>query len=277
MRYLLLPILAVVLAVLYGFLQKKNTLLSNRKAIFFVLLSALLIGLPGLIGFIGPYFTTGWFFGFQLLYLALGIVYVRALLRRISTRLTRYRLGIELLVSLGVLVLGMYVFSLLFNLLSPLKLGLWASTCTLPVLIPWLFHWSYQAFLDIPPEIYKVWHYEEAEQELDLEGLDFNRMMVLEVEFSRQATDEDLLKVKAKAPANVVYGDWFQKFINDYNSKFPANPVAYANEYGESYGWIFYIKPGFFRRRRFVDPDLSITENAIQEHKTIVCKRVRNQ
>lgn len=274
LRYLLYPFLAIILVAVYAVLRKKNALLENRKVIVFVLLSALIIGVPGFIGLLGYSFSSGFFFAYQLLYLGLGILYMRAMLRHISTKLTRYRVLVEIIISLIAVALGMYLFSLFYNLFSPLKNGLLVATSVLPLLVPLLFYWSYQAFLDIPPEIYKIWKYTAGKEELDLDGIDFNRMMVLEVEFSRNAEDEDLLKVKAKAPANVQYGEWFQKFINDYNNKFSANPIAYSDSSSDIYGWIFYVKPGFFSRRRYVDPELSIADNKILEHKTIVCKRV---
>lgn len=276
-RYLFYPLVAIIMVFAYAFLKKKNALLQNKKVIVFVLTAALVLGLPGFTGLAGVHFSTGIYFLCQLLYVGLGILYVRALLRHVSVKLTRYRMLMELVVSLIVVLLGMYVFSLLFNWLNPLKSGILAATCALPVLIPLVFNWSYQAFLDIPPEIYKVWRYVIGKEELDLDGLDFNRMMVLEVEFSRKVHDEELIKVKAKAPANVTYGDWFQKFINDYNFKFQESPIAHADQFNQTYGWIFYVKPSFFSRRRYIDPDLSIVDNKILEAKTIVCKRVMNE
>ena len=276
MRYLFLPLLAIVLVFLFGLLRRKNALLSNRKVILFSLTSALLLGLPGLVGLAGAYFSTTSFFIFQLVYAILGIVYIRLLLRYVSQHTQHYTKAVETVVSLFVVALGMYVFSLIYNHFHPIKNGLFIATCVLPLLLPLIFHWSYGAFLEIPPEIYKVWNYQPNSQELDLEGVDFNRLMVIEVEFSRQATDEDLLKVKAKAPAEVVYGDWFQKFISDYNTKFGGNPIAFTAPDHSSYSWIFYAKPTFFRKRRYIDPDLSIADNKIREDKIIVCKRVAN-
>lgn len=274
MRFLFFPLMAGVLAVVYGVLRKKNALLQNRKIIFFVLLSALVLGLPGFAGLLGVNFGTGVYLGFQAMYVVLGVVFLRMLLRRVSEKATKYKRGLEAVVSLIVLAIAMYVFSLLFNLFDPLDGGLWAATCAVPMVIPLLFHWSYGAFLEVPPEIFKVWQYAYDRQELDLDGIDFNRMMVLEVEFSRRVLDEGLVKVKAKAPAGVRYGDWFQKFINDYNFKFPESIIQPADEYQQPYSWIFYMKPSFFRSRRYLDPDLTVTENGVQESKTIVCKRV---
>ncbi|WP_262714336.1 TssN family type VI secretion system protein [Mucilaginibacter metallidurans] len=70
------------------------------------------------------------------------------------------------------------------------------------------------------------------------------------------------------------FGQWFQKFIDDYNLKFPKSTVQYKLNNNESYKWIFYIKPSFFKQRHFIDPDLNITENRITESVTIFAKRV---
>jgi len=274
MRYLFFPLMAGIMAVVYGVLRKKNALLQNRKVIVFVLLSALVLGLPGFAGLLGVNFGTGVYLAFQAMYVVLGMIFLRMLLRRVSEKATKYKRALEASVTLIVMLIAMYVFSLLFNLFDPLKGGLWAATCVVPLLVPLLFHWSYQAFLDVPPEIYKVWQYSYDRPELDLDGIDFNRLMVLEVEFSRRVMDESLVKVKAKAPAGVSYGDWFQKFINDYNFKFPENIIQPTDEYQQPYSWIFYMKPSFFRSRRYLDPDLTIADNKVQEAKTIVCKRV---
>ncbi len=70
------------------------------------------------------------------------------------------------------------------------------------------------------------------------------------------------------------FGVWFQKFIDDYNLKFPNSPVQYKLSSGESYRWIFYIKPSFFKQRMFIDPDLDIEQNQITEKYAIYAKRV---
>jgi hypothetical protein len=80
--------------------------------------------------------------------------------------------------------------------------------------------------------------------------------------------------VKAKAPRNMNFGLWFQKFIDDYNLKFPDSQIQYTFGRNEKYKWIFYIKPSFFKQRQFIDPDLDIEQNKITEKYAIHAKRV---
>jgi len=144
----------------------------------------------------------------------------------------------------------------------------------LPFIVPFIFYRVYVAYINIPHEIYKIWKYPVGAIEADLDGMDFSKLMVLELEFSKEPSDMDRMRVKAKAPTSLTFGDWFHKFLEDYNYKFPGSPVSYSDANGEVQGWIFYIKPSFFRRRRYIDPDLSILTNKIMEQHTIVSKRV---
>lgn len=107
-----------------------------------------------------------------------------------------------------------------------------------------------------------------------MDHLDFDRMLVLELELYKNTADAEPLKVKVKAPENMMFGNWFYKFIEDYNLKFPKAPVQYAGDDYETYKWIFFIKRSFFKKNIFIDPDLDILNNHITEKVTIYAKRV---
>ncbi|MGY0037479.1 TssN family type VI secretion system protein [Pedobacter sp. NJ-S-72] len=107
-----------------------------------------------------------------------------------------------------------------------------------------------------------------------MDHLDFDRMLVLELELYKNTDDPEPLRVKAKAPENIIFGNWFYKFIEDYNLKFPKSPVKYISEDNESFKWIFFIKTSFFRKNIFIDPDHDILTNRITEKVTIYAKRV---
>ena len=273
-RYILFPLIALVFLGITALLKRKNQLLNNKTLIVFILLTSLVLAVPGLFGLTGDVFSPYYYLGAQAIYLLVGVVYVQLLMHYFHTKVTRYRMAFYVTVTLTNLTLGGFLFSLLFNLLAQTHIGIVAATCMIPFILPLLFYWAYTAFIDIPYEIYKVWHYNAYEEEVSYDGLDFNRLMVLDLEFSRRPEDVDRLKVKAKAPKDVTFGSWVKKFIEDYNYKFPNNPIVHADADGESHGWIFYVKPGIFRLRRYVDPDANIVQNRIRENYTIVFKRV---
>jgi hypothetical protein len=56
--------------------------------------------------------------------------------------------------------------------------------------------------------------------------------------------------------------------------KFPRAGVQHQSEDGEAFGWIFYLKPSFFKRKQFINPDISVEANQIKEQYTVFARRV---
>jgi hypothetical protein len=272
-RYLLFPVIFVIATAIMTIINKKNKLLNNKKLILIVLITALILGIPGLLGFLDLQFMPWGYLICQLIYLAMGIIYVWLASIYYETELIEKK-GFFFVCTLISCLLGIFLFKLGFDWLNDLQYGLWAATSLFVFLVPPIFWWAYIAYLNIPLEIFKVWQYPTIPADISMEHLDFNRLLVLELDLYKNTEDMEPLKVKAKAPRNMNFGIWFQKFIDDYNLKFPNSPVQYKLDNGESFKWIFYIKPSFFKQRIFVDPDLDIEENRITETYTIYAKRV---
>lgn len=274
LQYLLLPLLVILLLVPLALLKQGNTMMANKQLIVFILLSALAICVPGLFGFMGNGFSPWGYLSCEIVYLALGSLFVQAYNGSLRKSITKHAVAFQLLVMLLAIVLGGYLFTVIFNLCSGAKGGFVAATCISSFPLPAIFYWTYLAFIDIPFEIFKVWQYPKSAETISFDGEDFNKLMVLQLEFSRRPEDRDRLKVKAKAPDKITFGDWFKKFIDDYNQKFPNNPISYGEANGVPNGWIFYCKKSFLHRRRLLDPTLTIAENRIKEHVSIISKRV---
>lgn len=273
--YLLLPILALLCAVALAFINHKKRLLTVRQLLLLVLVFGLLMALAGLAGLIALAFMPWYYLGWQAGFLALGIFYARQLDHLLAQDRRTQPLFVHLLTGL-ILLLGGYLFSLLFNYLSPLNYGLWAATCLLPFYLPLLFVRAFEALIGIPNEIRKIWYYPRHAAEVMLEDADPYRLMILAVELQkRPGSGEPPVKVKARTPQDLPFGVWFQKFVDDYNYKFPDAPIQTANDNEEEYGWLFYyVKPSLFSLRRYIDADLSIAHNKLTERHLIVAKRV---
>ena len=274
LQYLIMPVIAIILGWGMMILSKKNKLLSNRKLIFFVLLSSLILVAPGLFGLADTTFAPWLYLISQGFYLIMGILFVQAYEHYIGKETEKHKVLLHVLVMLIVVVLGGYLFAVVYNLLHKDTLGYIGATSILIFFIPTIFYWTYLAFINIPFEIYKVWEYPRNTEEINFDGMDFDRLLVLDIEFSKQPDAEERLRVKAKAPAEITLGDWFRKFIDDYNYKFPASTIEYIRSDGNMHSWVFYCKKSFFHRRRLLDPELTITENKIKEHIKITSKRV---
>lgn len=271
--YLLIPLIAVLSVVILAIIAKKNQLLSNKKLIFYVLIAGILLGLPGLFGFMGYLFMPWMYVFLQVTYLVLGWTNVR-IVHKIVPELEEKPYILEALLTIVIMIAACAIFSVLFNLTGELDYGLIACSCILPFLVGSLFQQTYKAFISIPAEIYNVWTYDMSSDMSSFDWIDYSNMMVLELELLKRQNDRSPLKVKVKAPAEIDFGSWFRKFIEDYNLKYPASPIE-GYDHAEPFGWIFYYKPSFLRPRRYIDYRVSISENNIKERHTIIAKRVK--
>jgi hypothetical protein len=278
LKYLLLPLVALVVVIPIVWLKKKNSSFDNKTLIVFVLVSSLLVGVQGLWGIVGDEFSPVYYAIAQALYGLGGVFYVKALSRHISTKIENYKYLLESLLTLVIMLLGMFLFSLLYNALSPVPNGVLASSCALVFAVPLLFYWTYLAYISIPLDIYKLWQYDPTKVDRNrLDGVDFNKLLVLELEFGRKVNDEDRTRVKVKALPEMYFGEWFGTFLENYNRKFPDNPITAEKDSGGPHDWIFYVKPSFFSRRRYIDPEDSVANNRIREKHTIITKRVSHE
>ena len=139
LQYLIMPIIAVIVGWLTLVLSKKNKLLSNRKLIFFVLLSALILALPGLFGLADMTFAPWLYLVTQGFYLLMGILFVQAYAHYIGKDVERYKVLLQVMVMLVITLLGAYVFAVIYNLFHKDTLGYIGATSILIFFIPALF------------------------------------------------------------------------------------------------------------------------------------------
>ena len=269
--YLLLPLMAVVFAVVCYFVAKKNGLLSNKKLIFMFLLFCLILALPGFFGFIQYWFMPYVYIGLQVLYFFLGWLFA-SILKQAKDDLAYYA---EFLIILIVAFVGAALFSLIFNLTNELQYGLWAATCLLPFIFPSVFRKAYESFLAIPIEVHTVWAYDkQSAVRSDNEMIDGSKVIVVEMELKKQWSDKAPQNIKAKAQEDMLFGEWFKMFIDSYNVKNKDSTPIAAMDKDNSYGWSFYTL-NLLGGKRYIDPNLSFTQNKIKEHKVIIAKRAQ--
>ncbi|MEX6687654.1 TssN family type VI secretion system protein [Danxiaibacter flavus] len=273
-QFLLLPLLALCMTVPLFLIKKKNSLLANKTLVVFILLNIALIAIVGLLGIMGNNFSPWGYLAAQLIFCVMGIVFVQLYEVYINRNVANCKALTQILIIAIIIVLGGYLMATVFNLVSEVQSGYIAASALLIFPLPLLFYMTYLALIKIPVEIYDVWRYPLDAVELNIEGFDFNKLMVLKIELSKKLYDKDRLRLMVKGPDVIQLGAWFRMFIDDYNTKNSADTIEYIDDEGLSYGWIFYYKHSFLHRRRLLDPEKSIRENLVKEHVTIIAKRV---
>ena len=272
-RFLLFPLIFIVSTAVLSIINKKNQFLNNKRLIVSVLVIGIILAIPGFLGFLNFSFMPWGYIICCIFYILTGTIFVYLLTKYYPKDVLERKVFI-FFATLVSAILSVYLYQLAFNWLSNVRFGWWGAGSIAWFSVPLMFWWAYVSLLSIPSEIYKIWKYPSTPLDINMDHVDFNKLLVLELELYKRSSDPEPLKVKVKAPENMNFGIWFHKFIDDYNLKFGKNPVEFRDEDQDGYRWIFFIKTSFFKRNIFIDPDLDITENGISEKMTIYAKRV---
>jgi len=277
-RYIFVPLLAVIMMVILGVIRRNKPAIKIRVIIIYVLLCSLCLAIPGFFGFSRNLFNPYWYLISQIIYLLLGIVHVNLLHKFFKKHIQSFGLSIlfESVLSITCVLLGGYLFVLIFNWISKGQgYPVMAATSALIFFVPMVFYYSYIQFISIPVDIYRTWRYSPDQKPPNFEGADFDRLMVLNVELSKNIEDANRFRIKAKTlPTGVTFGDWFFRVVDDYNHKNPKSIIHLTDQEKEPYYWIFYTKKSFFSFRKYIDFDLDINTNNISENEVVICKRV---
>lgn len=272
-NYMLYPLVLLILGLLAVIIAKKNQLLSNRKAVSYVLLSSLFFSLFGLSGFLGMYYMPQIFLFFQFLFLLLGVLNYK-LLNHFIPGLKEKNVGFTILIVSFQVVIAWAFYTVIFNVTNDLQYGIWAAAPVLLLFFYPMFIMAYRAYLQIPVEIFKMRVYKSDERHDPPQTfVDVESLSVYEIEVPRFVGDKAPIRIKGRALKSFVFDEWFGMVVTDWNAKKLNNQIEICND-AKPYGWIFYTEQSFLKSRKYLDPDLTFEENNVAEHEVIIAKRV---
>lgn len=270
----------VLIACFVGFfiMKQKGKVISNKKAILYYLIFSIVITLTGMVGFIRTStLSMFYFFILQLFFLGLGFVALYLVRKKIIGENEENKGTSALFIAINTF-LGMIGFAIIFYQcsLQPILAPYYAMsvfTFTLPA----FFYISLSYYRNISQEIYKVWYYPIGADEIDFDVIDTSVIYMLELEYTKRLNESGISNTKLRAPVSMKFGDWFRSFLDNYNDKYDSDPIQYLSSEGTPHGWIFYIKSSLIGNPRYIDPDLTITDNKLSENDTIIARRVKKE
>ncbi len=144
----------------------------------------------------------------------------------------------------------------------------------IPFLLPYFFWQSYLAWQAIPHRQYKLWRYNPLAHGPDLSRMDLNNFMVVHFWMTRRYGEALYHDFSSKAPYQMRLSDLFAIFLTDYNQLKPDQALQYMDGQGQTFGWLFYAKQPWWRRRHYYDPDRTFQDNFLRQGSIIVAQRV---
>jgi hypothetical protein len=268
-------IIFVCALILYTVFEKrvKDTKPHRTRNLIYCIAGGVTFGLLTLVAFFGlRNYSVYYFIVIQVLMLMTGIVHIN-IIRRILPWSESVSFWGGLLFSIVIACVGAIFMLVAFSSLNLTSHYFLMLSALLWFFIPLLFIQTIARYLDIPKIAYKKWYYPVNQQIPPPRDRDLASPVVITFEFRKKQTDTNNTVFRAKAPLQMSLGKLFFYFINDYNDRHPDTPVEIIEE-DKAFGWLFYHKPGWFTRIKYLDADQSIKKNRIKENSIIVCKRV---
>lgn len=276
LKYLLVPIVVALAMVGFALYAKVNALLRPGRLMIFVLLTAVALIVPALLGFMsyafipfGLFFVQAWF-----LFAGMAMVWVMRTGAYRSVGLGEI-LGIQFLAMLVAVILGGWGFYVLFDWLGKLSYSHWVAITVVWFFLPVFFVWARNAFVKLPPPYYEVWDLMHAAQfdETVWDSADYLRMMNISLKIKKSPSDQGYSSYPVLAPPEVPIAQWFMRCLKDQRIKFPNSPIEIESN-GEAYQWIFYTTR-FFIFNRPLSPMKSFEDYHIRNKSEIFVRRVQ--
>ncbi len=151
---------------------------------------------------------------------------------------------------------------------------LYLAATLLFFIIPTLTFLLYETAISIPARLHKRWFYPLNSKYPPPQASEMRNIIILNLVFQKKANDKQIINFKVKAPKAFDFGRLFYYFINDYNEKNPGGQINFLDEKEQPFGWYFYTKPKWFGSSEYIDPEIAIDTNNVNDGATIICQRI---
>src|SRR5579859_2042615 len=209
---------------------------------------------------------------FQAWFLLLGILHFYTMGQYLGWAGNKKSFLAETVFTVLVGLFGTIGFLLVYRFLSRDGLHYVMAGSILFFLLPFLLLHTFRRAVAIPPKIVREWFYPVNEYIDEPEDSKMRNLRVISFEFQKRTSDPHFTNFRAKAPADMDFGDLFYYFINDYNERHSSSRIEIADQLGSPHGWIFYKKSKWFSiATNYIDAEKTVMNNKIKENDVIIC------
>lgn len=246
-----------------------------KPILWYLLAYAFLFALIGLLVAVNVFNSyTQYFILFQVLFIGLGILHVYTLYKYMKW-INEKTFWAEILFTIAVAAIGGLCFMMVYRYFDRQEMDMTMLTAAFSFLIPLFVQYTYKKAIAIPFKILKQWQYPIHMEIAEPEEKKLRNLLVISFEFLKKTNDRHYTNFRAKAPADMEFGELFYYFINDYNERHPNASIVYLNDTGQASGWVFFKKPKWYTLfTKYIDAEKTIFINNVRENDVIMCMRV---
>lgn len=278
LKYLLAPILVVIILFIMNGVKAIKKNLSTKYAIVYVLVAGLILGIPGGLAMLKDEYVWGGIVIIIGYYILSGLVFLYTMHNIIAEIIgLKDNIPSQILVMITAGILGGWIHYLLFDWSGGMPYGLWAMALVMWYVIPYMTALSLKCFHQIPPPLYDLWYVGQSSFNRNYwDNVDNFQAIPVRVKLKRRRGDKDYSVFTVRLRDGIILGEWFDWLVEDQNKRSPAYKIETHEKSDVELGWIFYTGrwinyPLFIR---ILNPNEDKTANKLRRNQTIYIKRV---
>lgn len=270
----ILLILGVILSMLFTD-KVKDFKTQFRKKYYVYLFSSILVF--ALISFIGQSKVIESLFGqflfYQIVLFLLGVGHAFLYRAYLDMFKVNDKIWLEPVFCLMIAVFGLIPFLIVYNYLNGHTYMFVYMGSMIAFLIPTLIYATFRTSVSIPAKVYKTWAFPVADAFPEPKDDEFRDMVVITFVFHKSPESSIRTEFRAKSPMRMDFGRLFYHFVYDYNERNPDSPIQLTDSEGNLQHWVFYLKPRWYGVSKYINPELPMYMNGIEEDSIIICQR----
>lgn len=250
-------------------INKQIFTFSNRTDIIYVSTFIIILTGIGFLPIISNLYIVPFFYLAVLLALVLGFIHIN-MITRLSGR-ESFNRSRNPVVMTGIIVFLSIILSFIISLALNLHVAFLSYIISFS--FPFLVSLAYKYYLQIPRDEYKIWYYPVKEKVPIAEFEKKTETNMVPFILSKEPYSVKQTELSIDSPIDMPLGLLFYTLIDKYNST-NTFQIQYLKDGYQPFGWLFFVKRHWLRRKLFVDPDLSVRQNIIRPQEIIYATRV---
>ncbi len=277
-QLLVIVLVAIAFCIIFSmiFSQKTTEFKQKYKSKFYIYLFSMtfVYAIISLLGY-NKLFSDNHLYEFifyQICSLIIGIIHCYAY-RAYFDKFGFKKSGMEYLFALLTVFFSAVPFMLIYSFLNGTELTYLILGHFIVFFIPTFLNDTFNRAMAIPPKVYVTWQFPENYKEAA--GVSDEEMRDLVVFTFLMDKDKNATKYsvyRGKGPTRIDFGRLFYNFIIDYNERHPGEKIQVEDENG-LFEWVFFLQPKWYESTKYIDPNLTLYMNGIEENSVIFCMR----
>lgn len=140
-------------------------------------------------------------------------------------------------------------------------------------IVPLFFYYTFEAAVNIPETDFIVWEYPVLKRIDPPDESANDNLLVIGFNISKKIFEKKTV-FRARAPENIILGELFYHFINEYNDDKSGTPIEFLDENKEPIVWWFRLKRKWYHFNKVLNPNVRIRDNFIKENAVIICEQL---